>query len=315
MGWFEKPPGSARSRFHSARPCSSRNSGRRRRMARIAATTHSETEASCTPAALQRVTPGGMSGSRWSTPALNDCTTRSPGSCSKIAGTSLANSGPSTIISTFGAGSATSSTLSGSVPISPRSGESGTSTLTRMWSVRSARDSSQADDRDLAIRLLLVARVARRNRRHASERLFTLAAREAIAADLHFARAHLEPDVIRVLDHVVEPGRVIGCSTLGSDDEPAILSIGKATEGRGSLLARPGPFRGEQDDWESHHRAHAVFPATPAVRRDASLHHRLEELLQPLSAPHLCALPPPGRRLNRHLRPLALCPRHRPRPP
>src|SRR5207302_5629767 len=121
--------GSASSRFHSARFWNSMNSGSLRSIARIAATTHSDTGPSWTPTALQTVKDGGTRGKSQSTPALSDWATRNPGSCSNKPGRRSANSKLSTTNSTSGAGSDTSSTLGGNGPSSCRSGVSGTRTF------------------------------------------------------------------------------------------------------------------------------------------------------------------------------------------
>src|SRR5216683_4036370 len=77
-----------------------------------------------------------------------------------------------------------------------------------------ARNSRQPDDWDLAIRLACVLAVLGRNGGDASQRLFALTPVQRIASDLHLPAAHLEPDLVRVLDHVVEPRRMSGGSTL-----------------------------------------------------------------------------------------------------
>src|ERR1700694_1396461 len=68
-------------------------------------------------------------------------------------------------------------------------------------------DAGQADDRDLTIRLGGVLAVLGRHACDPAQRLFPLGAGERLTADLHLPAADLEPEVIRVLDHVVEPGR------------------------------------------------------------------------------------------------------------
>src|SRR5437899_647391 len=132
IGWCHPSPASAMSRFHSPRCCRSQNSSKRRRLARITATTHSETGASWTPTALHTTTPGGTFGSSQSTPALRDWITRSPGSSSKRPGSRFAMSKLRMTNSTSGPGSATSWTPSGSGSSSRLSGPSGTSTFKRL---------------------------------------------------------------------------------------------------------------------------------------------------------------------------------------
>src|SRR5258706_2353860 len=122
-------PSSPGPRFHSARRWYSMNSGNRRSIARIEATTHSATGMSCTPTALHTTTPAGTVGSSQSTPALSDWTTRSPGSSSKSPGSRLAISKLTMTNSTSGPGSATSWTPSGSGSSSRLSGPSGTRTF------------------------------------------------------------------------------------------------------------------------------------------------------------------------------------------
>src|SRR5437899_4050488 len=129
IGWCHPSPASAMSRFHSPRCCRSQNSSKRRRLARITATTHSETGASWTPTALHTTTPGGTFGSSQSTPALSDWITRSPGSSSNRPGSRPATSKLRTTNSTSGPGSATSWTPSGSGSSSCLIGPSGTSTF------------------------------------------------------------------------------------------------------------------------------------------------------------------------------------------
>src|SRR6266849_7650814 len=107
-------------------------SGKRRCIARIAATTHSDTGPSWTPTALQTMTPGGTMGSNQSTPALSDCTTRSLGSSSNRPGSRSAMSKLSTTSSTSDPGSATSWTPSGKGSSSRLIGPSGTSTCNRL---------------------------------------------------------------------------------------------------------------------------------------------------------------------------------------
>src|SRR5712692_2525719 len=77
-----------------------------------------------------------------------------------------------------------------------------------------AGDSRQPDDRDLAIRLGWVLAVLGRDAGDASQGFFALTPVQRIASDLHPPATHLEPDVVRVLDHVVEPRRMSGGSTL-----------------------------------------------------------------------------------------------------
>src|SRR6266699_3569207 len=129
IGCCQPSVASAMSRFHSARRCRSQSSRRRRRVARITATTHSDTDASWTPTALHTTIPGGTFGSNQSTPALSDWITRSPGSSSNSAGSRPATSKLRTTNSTSGAGSATSWTPSGSGSSSRLIGPSGTSTF------------------------------------------------------------------------------------------------------------------------------------------------------------------------------------------
>src|SRR6266436_3469309 len=122
-------PSSPGPRFHSASRWYSMNFGKRRCIARMEATTHSATGMSCTPTALHTTTPAGTLGNSQSTPALSDCTTRSPGSSSKRPGSRLAMSKLMMTNSTSGPGSATSWTPSGSGSSSRLSGPSGTRTF------------------------------------------------------------------------------------------------------------------------------------------------------------------------------------------
>src|SRR5450756_2663413 len=87
-------------------------------------------------------------------------------------------------------------------------------------------------------------------------------------------------------DHVVEPGRVAGRATGGSDDKPGIVPLGKTGNRHGSFLARQGSLGGEQDNRESHHRAHPVLSTGAPVGGNPSFRHWLKEPLE-LSLIHI----------------------------
>ena len=69
--------------------------------------------------------------------------------------------------------------------------------ITRLW--------GQPDYRNLAIPLLLVAAVARGDRRNARKRLGALGAFQRLAADLEPLFPDLQPDVVAMLRHVEKP--------------------------------------------------------------------------------------------------------------
>jgi len=66
------------------------------------------------------------------------------------------------------------------------------------------------DDGDLAVCLSLISGVCPDDRADAPECLFAFLSGDRVGSDLHLAAAHLEPDCVRVLEDVLEPGRMTG---------------------------------------------------------------------------------------------------------
>src|SRR6202022_2629952 len=105
---------------------------------------------------------------------------------------------------------------------------------------------------DLSVGLLLVVGVLWRYRRNPSETVEACSAFKQLAADLDIAAANLQPDVVRVLDHVDEPRRIRIRAGVRGNDEPGILAVGESIDLRGALPSRSRSLRPQGDDRNPH---------------------------------------------------------------
>src|SRR5256712_6931829 len=133
----------------------------------------------------------------------------------------------------------------------------------------------QTDDRDLAIGLFLISGVARRYRGDARQRLLPLIAFERIGDNPQLSIADLEPDLVRALGQVDEPGRMRRRAAFRSDHQPRVLAVGETTEDVGSLVTGARSDRRQQDRREAHHLGRCrIF--RPAIPRDLHICQRFE---------------------------------------